>query len=274
MDGLNFRTRNMKKVIYAIIILVTIAILLWQVKNFADARFLDSGLVGYWAFEDAPSATAIDKSGKGNNATLTNGPKYTNGKIGQALDFDIVNDFVVIPAGASLRGLGAATISLWYKPKANPINNTGIYYESTASTAFSRFAIFHQANGDLRGIMRDTDAGTSFEAIQTGGANTPNQWIHAALTFSDATNDLILYRNAVQVAINGAAKGSFTTGAPIDQIAIGSYTQTPQRFINAVIDEVRIYNRALSTSEIHQLYIQGVKSRGTPNSSLSNPFIW
>jgi hypothetical protein len=56
------------------------------------------GLMAHWKFDEASGATAIDSSGNGLHATLKNGPTRTQGKIGGALNFDKVNDFVGAPA--------------------------------------------------------------------------------------------------------------------------------------------------------------------------------
>src|SRR3989338_11448118 len=68
---------------------------------------LTDGLVGSWTFDgpDMAADTAFDKSGNANNGTLTNGPVRTEGKIGQALSFDGVDDGVQVIDSSSLGGM-------------------------------------------------------------------------------------------------------------------------------------------------------------------------
>src|SRR5882724_3500878 len=221
-----------------------------------------SGLVGWWTFDgkDMAGNYAFDKSGNGNRGTLTgtNGiPQRTIGKIGQALSFDGVDDYVNVSSGASLKGKSAATISLWYKPSGAPPGDAAMYYESTATTGNSRFSVQHRPNGDLRVVMRDTDGGTSFTALETAAFPTMGQWHHIVATVDAATDNLILYRNGAQVAIDTTAKGSFTAGAPADTIAIGAYHGGVSIYNNGLIDDVRLYTRALSADEIKRLYNMG-----------------
>src|SRR3989344_3676813 len=63
---------------------------------FPQTQAQTSGLVGYWTFDEGTGATASDSSGNNNTGTLTNGPTWTTGKIGQALSFDGVDDYVNI----------------------------------------------------------------------------------------------------------------------------------------------------------------------------------
>ena len=83
---------------------------------------LTNGLVGSWTFDgpDIAVDTAYDRSGNANNGTLTNGPVRTEGKIGQALNFDGVNDYVDLgfPSALQLSGPGM-DISAWVKLSAS-----------------------------------------------------------------------------------------------------------------------------------------------------------
>src|SRR3989344_4062560 len=75
---------------------------------------LSGGLVGHWTFDgpDMAGTTAIDRSGEGNNGTLTGGPARSIGKVGQGLSFDGVDDLINIAAAASINNLPAMTVGL------------------------------------------------------------------------------------------------------------------------------------------------------------------
>src|SRR5262249_1397035 len=82
---------------------------------------LTNGLVGLWSFDQADIAgtTAYDRSGQGNNGTLTNGPTRVGGKIGQGLGFDGSDDYVGVATITGIpTGQQARTVSFWIKPNA------------------------------------------------------------------------------------------------------------------------------------------------------------
>src|SRR3990167_283101 len=85
-------------------------------RVFRIAAAPTSGLVGYWNFDEGSGATVADSSGNGNTGTLTNGPTWTTGKIGQALSFDGSNDYVDAGTGSSLNLASSLTVSAWIKP--------------------------------------------------------------------------------------------------------------------------------------------------------------
>jgi hypothetical protein len=111
---------------------------------------LGSGLVGFWSFDgkDMAGVTSYDRSGNGNNGTLTNSPARTAGKIGQALRFDGVNDLVSVPDAATLSPAGEITISSWVDP-GETISGTAEHVRGLIdSGAYSIF--FDKSDGKLK----------------------------------------------------------------------------------------------------------------------------
>lgn len=218
-------------------------------------------LVGWWSGDPSGGGKLFDLSGLGKNGTLTNFG-FTNNSGwaagqdgGSCLVFDGTNDFVTMPNSASVQGLSAATISLWYYPIAVPATNSaGIWYESTTVAGFSRFAMFHASNGDLISGMRDTDSGSVF-VITSTSPFTLLRWHHLAMTVDAASDNLIIYLNGRRLGINSTAKGPFTTGNPADTLAIGSFTlPASERYINGRIETAILHRRALSPAEVWSLY--------------------
>ena len=81
-------------------------------------RIMTAGELGHWAFDEGSGTTVRDSSSKGNNGTLVNGPLWVDGKLGKALQFDGVDDYVQVPHNASLiPTTGKATVSVWINAK-------------------------------------------------------------------------------------------------------------------------------------------------------------
>ena len=221
---------------------------------------LTSGLVGYWTFDNkdlawtsATAGTALDRSGSGNTGTLTNMSRTASpviGKLGQALKFNGTNQYVDAGTGSSLNP-SAVTVSAWIKPSAFPYAYNPIYSKRNANSAYYLIAV--RSTGKLAlYTLTGTNTDVSYDATGIFTLNT-GRWYHVVLTYSSSTG-LTGYVNGVldkNVAANGNALVSNSGAANI-----GYDTQTGT-FFSGSIDDVRIYNRALSAAEVTQLYNMG-----------------
>jgi len=213
---------------------------------------LDNGLVGYWDFNFGKGgAIAFDKTSNGNNGRLTSMDPATdwvdgkNSRLGQALDFDGSNDYV---SGTSINlSNSPLTISAWIKPKPN-IATDRVYF-SIGSVNAQNQAIHLRQNNDTAlwfGMWND-------DLAITGVPNMANVWSH--IVFS-------LNSSKVQTAyFNGSPIGSRTASALFSGNSdwnIGRLVATSAENWNGQIDDVRIYNRALTAEEIKRLYLLGL----------------
>src|SRR5437867_542529 len=100
---------------------------------------LEKGLVGYWSFDDPDMAgvTAYDRSGNGNNGTLTNGPVTTIGRIGQGLDLTKTNDSVNFGDIAATDGQSSLTWSFWAK-QGSYLNSKPCYLAKSDHTVVTQ----------------------------------------------------------------------------------------------------------------------------------------
>ncbi|MFA5098893.1 MAG: LamG-like jellyroll fold domain-containing protein [Candidatus Paceibacterota bacterium] len=196
----------------------------------------DMGLVGYWKFDEGSGTTAYDSSGNGNNGTLTNGPAYTTGKVGSyALSFNGTTQRV---------GTNREPI-----PLSNTYNFTWsvwIYPTSvTSGAAIGRQALKDDYLGVNSGAIILTRAQTG--AI-TGGTVIPNQWNY--IVGKGDSQKLYVFLNGVQVN-----SGNHTT--PFSATFLNWYAgclHSSSAYFSGFIDDVRIYNRALSAAEIQAIY--------------------
>jgi len=212
----------------------------------------NSGLIGYWSFEDATSTKATDFSGNGKSGTLTNGPIWTNGKFGKALDFDGSNDRVLVGTDAYTDAELSTTGSLmgWFKLDALP----------SSGTATGIFDI----EGYLGSQIKNTSGNTRVNGrVYPGGEifGTTNLsigvWYHYALTWTNGST-MKLYLNAVEEA-SGTA-GGVGANAQSRTTVIGDLCDVCGTApFNGSLDELRLYNRVLTQAEIAKLYQNGAQ---------------
>src|SRR3990167_4206326 len=231
-----------------------------SVVNKTKTNRLTNGLVGYWTFDgkDIYSTTAIDRSGSGNNGTLTNGPVPTIGKIGQALNFDGSDDYVSLSDFAD--SSANITISAWVRPRTFdnvwPFISTIVGKELAGNNSYTlRAGDSAIANIRLQwAIIQSNSTAVKLDANITVGLLSTSTWSHVTATYNTSGRQEIYINgvlNASQSTADGTLKDSTTA------IEIGRSFAASARIWDGQIDDVRIYNRALSAEEIYQLYNMG-----------------
>lgn len=197
------------------------------------------GLVAAYAFEEMTGATALDASGLNNHGTITQAARTTAGRFGRGLSFDGVNDWVSVKDAASLDFTKAMTLEAWVNPKVAMSAWSSIIAKETATgSAYSLVANGGTNQPDV-GILTNT-----WREIVGGTSLPANTWKHLAATYDGAT--LRLYIDAVQVA-QAALTGTIQVSNGM--LRIGGHSILGD-FFNGRIDEVRLYNRALTQTEI------------------------
>jgi lysophospholipase L1-like esterase len=206
-----------------------------------------SGLIAYWKLDETTGFVAADDAIYGYNGTLVNMyySAWVPGKTGNALDFDGVNDYVTITGYKGISGGANRTCCAWIK------------------TTYTPGEILTWGNNDTgrKWIIRVNETGALRAEVGNGyiyGTTPVNDgnWHHIAVVLNnDGTPDIsevLLYVDGVLETISGVANRQIDTASAQD-VAIGVYTTAPTRFFHGQIDEVRIYDRALTATEIAQI---------------------
>ena len=224
----------------------------------AQALSFDTNLISHYTFDETSGTTAGDSAGS-NNGTLIGGPTWSTGNIDGALSFDGTN-YVNIPDNSTLEGFSSMTVATW-------INS------NTAQSGSNRFAVgkgasyvltFDHAVTNFQGHFAVYDGTTWYTSGTSENTVASNTWVHFVGVY-DGTN-LKVYENGTESSSRNV--GSFTIASNPNDLGIGANGSGGDKF-SGVIDDVRIYNRALSASEITELY--NYSGETTPTSDTTPP---
>ncbi len=217
------------------------------VQGTGNARSLSNGLVGYWKMDEASWATdcstasVLDSSGNGNNARpCPNASAATQGvgKFGKSGSFDGTNDYLEIPTATSLHPGDTFTLSAWVKR-----SGTGTF-DAILGTGADDFQLAF-VNDNIK-LSRQS---TSDVFVSTSTYTDTTNWHHIVASKNGSTSATV-YVDGQPIA------GTYTNQTIIagsSSVYIGGDGNGAD-ILAGSIDEVRIYNRALSPAEVSQLY--------------------
>ena len=203
----------------------------------------------------------VDLSGYGNNGTVTGGNVTTaGGKYERAMQFDSTNDIVNAQSNAILDDITTKTICSWIKP-------TAFDYRDIVSKMVDNSIgwIFRLAqncpSGDRLCYYHKFDGAAGYWS--TAGQITLNEWNHVCVAFdaSSSSNDPSLYidGNSQNVAESITPSGSSSSDATANLIIGNLRTNLDDPSFGGLIDDVRIWNRTLTTAEINQSYMSNLR---------------
>ena len=210
------------------------------------------GLVAYWPFDETSGTIAHDSSGNNHNGTLTcNGncvplPSWTAGRVNGALDFSVPNDFVSVPDSPALELTNQFTFAFWVKVSAGAANIAYIGKVNYSGPTKNGYFVSTGNPGNYLYVNLFNNGVRNGRCSTAQGVVRDQTWQHYAITY-DGTN-IRIYLNGVQNTVCGAGGGAGTDGTPLSIGGINPGSPT------GIMDEVRIYNRALSAQEIAGVY--------------------
>jgi prepilin-type N-terminal cleavage/methylation domain-containing protein len=225
---------------------------LYELGNNLNLNPIEQGdptLVGYWNFEEGPNATSTDRSGYGNHGTWygtsTQEQHYAAGKVGSyAGSFNGVNDYIDIGDKTSLRiTTNQISITSWVKPALFTTSAIIINKEWSYEFAISNGGAFQAA------IETDAAGGWNW-----GGTKTIplDQFSYVAFVYDGAYWNFYINGSLVErIPPIGGQVGNITSAISSFKIANRSITSA---FLNGFLDDIRIYNRALSAAEVLAFY--------------------
>lgn len=192
-----------------------------------------------WIAGDGNAADLIAQ----NNGTLRNGVGFAAGKVGPGFRFDGINDSILIPSTPSLN-LNDHTIETWVYPGTQQGEEFhGLVVKQNTNNTGRNYYLGLRTDGRIHYSI--SGAGTIF-TVDSKTALQRESWTHVAATFN---------KNVMSIFINGKLDNSLTVGnLTLDKtgepLLIGHTNENAATFFNGLIDEIGIFNRALSADEL------------------------
>jgi len=274
------KRRSKKYILSILTAVITVTLFTFRMGN-VSAQVYPAGMISYWRFDEGSGTTAID-SVNANNGTVY-GAIWTTGIVGSALSFDGVDDYIIIPDALSLRPEYAITIESWVKPMGKPGGpwSRGAWGKVIERDySMWRYPFVSWSLGWYTGqsvTQAEHHPGDKFiftpdywyfqlltedgflKYAQSSSKVTFGEWYHLAGVYNGSK---------VMLYVNGNPEGSSEVMGPIvydinKLITIGTGRfLTQYELFNGLVDEVAIYNRALTPKEIEQHYQNGLNGGG------------
>jgi hypothetical protein len=224
-----------------------------EIQELAQVETEDTNLVGWWKFDDGNGTTAVDSAG-GHNGTLINGPTWTTGQIGGGLKFDGINDYVEVPNNASLEP-GYITLSAWIRPDILSRDMVLIGKSNYSNATAEQYDLAIKPSGiPYSSIKRNSSCaiGQGWKGVFSTHPLTIGQWCLVTSTWDGSV--FKLYINGELTDSNSNVPAGFIDSCPGGTLRFGIWWSKDLCAFQGVMDDVRIYNRALSADEVLQLY--------------------
>ena len=225
---------------------VTVPGMVWSFTARPVMPTVDPSLVGWWKLEDEDPASAVDYSGCDNYGTLAGGPQWVEGYFGHALSFDGVDDGVDCGDDASLTSVDSVSVMGWIKRGAlggdrkiasDQDNSTGGYKLGVFTNDMVEFEIRNAANQAV--LNRNATGGTVLDA---------GVWYHVAGVYNQG--------QFIQTYVNGILDRELVTseavGMSTGPLRLGRESWSASHWWLGLMDDVRVYNRALTGEEIQE----------------------
>ncbi|MCS3679320.1 fibronectin type 3 domain-containing protein [Salinibacter ruber] len=210
-----------------------------EVSGTPQEADVEEGLIAYYPF----SGSAEDATGNGNSGTV-NGATLTtdrSGNAGEAYDFDGEDDYINVPDDAVKTSSGSVCAWFLARSKTDGENDRVFSMSNFTSPGGTRLYLSLASGEEFR---------AAFISDQLGDVPISfGEWQHTCFTWDDTSSELYL---------NGNLEDASSGGEPTNgRVNLGSYGEGFKSFLDGKIDQVRIYDRPLSESEVQQLYGKG-----------------
>lgn len=222
-----------------------------------EANGLLTGLESYWKLDEA-SGTIADSHGA-NDGTLTGATYGATGVINNAIDFDGTGDYITIGDVLDFDYNEPFSIQAWYKPNSAGADNHFIVSKQEDSGNFRGYSLWRGGSGQSHRVLWElVSTGSNLLSFRgTTQLTNTSKWYHIVATYdgSDDVSGMTVYIDAVSESSTGTTNSLSTTTVNAIDLVIGA-RRTAQE-TDGLIDEVGIWSRELTSSDVTALYNSG-----------------
>jgi hypothetical protein len=217
-----------------------------------------SGQVAYWDFDNGPGTLLIDVTGNGNNGTYNN-TSLVSGKLGKGVSLDGISGTVTVPNSGTLQSpSNAITLSAWVKYTGTTANPYGavVHKHFSTSNPYVSYGIQNDGSGNPAAFAFYLSNGVEGNFVPTNPTTglSSDTWYFLVGTWTSGQNMNLSVYNAdgsLNQTKTSASAVSMNIGYSSSPLDIGK--NESGAYFKGIVDEVRIYNRALTSTEITSL---------------------
>ena len=239
------------KTIVSLVFLITFV-------SFTEAQVVDPSLILSFSFDDGNGKIATDGSKYGNNGDLKGDPKWVAGKFEKALEFNGTSDFVEVQHADILTVDKEVTVMAWIKTDRYEVPGAGYQGIVAKSNDTRSYSLYTTSSG----VLHFSTAGIGTVSIKTV---PKNEWVHVTAVVVDGKHRY--YFNGVLDSESGS--GIKLPGLSDKATVVVGKTHEGSREFKGIIDEVRIWNKALTVDEILKQMEKGSATPVQPKSKLT-----
>lgn len=234
----------------------------------------NTGLVGHWKMDETSGSSIADSSDNGNNGTWSDGinddvtEETSTGQVGTTINFDGVDDNINAGSDNSLDNMSAFTLTVWMNANSEGGNDVGRIFSK------SNWALIASDTGRTNALtfyITDTGFSNYLKVRAIDNSWSIGTWHHVVMAWNggtDVANDMKLYIDGTEVAYNLQDYDPGTRGDDSGaNLLIGEHQGQSWNF-DGELDDARIYNRALSATEIADMYNAQTANCSAPTSNL------
>jgi len=223
------------------------------------------GLVGYWKMDEGSGTTLVDASAPANDGTISGSPTWVAGHDGQAIQFNGSSQYANVSDHSCLEITGSLTIAAWIAPSRPKTTQRIVTKAVMSSVGGYELSLSSTDPGKVFFRLNQTSSSGGYRVDSVTPYPTDGTWIHAVATYDIATTQLKIYINGV-LETTGAA-GPTSIMSSTQPVFVGRQNDNANPYYYwGKMDEVRIYNRALSAAEVSDLYNYVTPPTSTPTS--------